>query len=196
MNLFKHWTWAGMVRATWAVTVGTFGARFQSFCRRRLGFESGVLDVEEHRLPGGSPEQMLKGLEANGTLNFLEVMLVRDFLELNAEAAPPDRLLVLRVAVGDPTAVAGGASNGFRFTFGFALASGDRLLFLRVQDHLRKMGLGRSALRRLVREHGITRVETVPEERLPPYSRSRAGEARGAALRALFESVVHETGED
>jgi hypothetical protein len=196
MNLFKHWTWAGMVRATWAVTVGTFGARFQSFCRRRLGFEPGVLDVEEHRLPDGSPEQMLKGLEANGTLNFLEVMLVRDFLELNAEAAPPDRLLVLRVAVGDPTTVAGGPSNGFRFTFGFALASGDRLLFLRVQDHLRKMGLGRSALRRLVREHGITRVETVPEERLPPYSRSRAGEARGAALRALFESVVHETGED
>lgn len=195
MNLFKHWTWAGMVRATWAVTVGTFGARFQSFCRRRLGFEPGRLVVEESRLPGTSLEPMLDGLEENGTLNFLEVMLIRDFVKLNAEAAPPDRLLVLRVEVGEPAAEVGGASDGFRFTFGFALASGEKLLFLRVQDHLRKMGLGRSALRRLVREHGVSTVETVPLERMPAYSRSRAGEARGGALRALFRSVVNERGE-
>jgi hypothetical protein len=190
-NLFKHWTWSGMVRATWAVTASTFGARFQTFCRRRLGFEPGQLELEEHQLAAPIPEATLAELTGDGRLNFLEETLVREFCARNTGEWAPDRLFVCRMAVGDPTAAPGDA-DAFRFTFGFALTRGDTLLFLRVQDHLRRMGLGRQALRRLVREHGVTEVETVPNDRLPTYSRSQAGEARGDALRSLFRSVLDE----
>jgi len=194
-NLFKHWTWSGMVRATWAVTAGTFGARFQTFCRRRLGFEPGRLEVEEHRLAARSVEKTVTALAGDGRLNFLEESLVRELCALNTGAEAPDRLLVCRMVVGDPTAEPGSA-DAFRFTFGFAVARGSTLLFLRVQDHLRKMGLGRRALRLLVRQHGITEVETLPEDRLPTYSRNQAGEARGDALRSLFRSVLDEVDAD
>jgi hypothetical protein len=45
MNLFRHWSWSGMFRVTWAVCVATYGARFQQFCRRQLGLESGELTL-------------------------------------------------------------------------------------------------------------------------------------------------------
>ena len=41
MNLFKHWSWATMLRATYAICCSTFGARFQTFCARRLDLEPG-----------------------------------------------------------------------------------------------------------------------------------------------------------
>ncbi len=41
MNLFKHWSWATMLRATYAICCSTFGARFQTFCARRLELEPG-----------------------------------------------------------------------------------------------------------------------------------------------------------
>ena len=41
MNLFKHWSWSGMFRVTWAISAGTYGLRFQSFCQRRLGLTLG-----------------------------------------------------------------------------------------------------------------------------------------------------------
>ena len=34
MNLFKHWSWATMLRATYAICCSTYGARFQTFCER------------------------------------------------------------------------------------------------------------------------------------------------------------------
>ena len=36
VNLFKHWSWSTMFRATYAVCCATYGARFQTFCRSRL----------------------------------------------------------------------------------------------------------------------------------------------------------------
>jgi hypothetical protein len=42
-----------------------------------------------------------------------------------------------------------------RFNFGFAVVYENRLVLFRVQDHLRKMGLARQALRALVHQHKI-----------------------------------------
>jgi predicted acylesterase/phospholipase RssA len=41
MNLFKHWSWATMLRATYAICCSTFGARFHTFCGRRLDLAPG-----------------------------------------------------------------------------------------------------------------------------------------------------------
>ena len=63
-------------------------------------------------------------------------------------------------------------------------------MFLRVQDHLRKMGLGRRALAALVREHGIETVAPPKMARMPDYVQTRPGEARIDTLRELFGSVL------
>jgi len=45
MNLFRHWSWAAMLRVTWAISAGIYGARFQTFCERRLGLKIGAIAV-------------------------------------------------------------------------------------------------------------------------------------------------------
>ncbi|MBE9560619.1 MAG: hypothetical protein IMF15_07500, partial [Proteobacteria bacterium] len=47
MNLFRRWSWSQMLRFTWTMTAGTYGARFQSFCEYRLGLDSGDLEFKE-----------------------------------------------------------------------------------------------------------------------------------------------------
>ncbi len=44
VNLFRQWSDSPMIRATWALSASTFGARFQTFCRRRLGLEHGEVE--------------------------------------------------------------------------------------------------------------------------------------------------------
>jgi hypothetical protein len=43
MNLFKHWSWAPMLRVTWTICAGNYGARFQSFCERHLELHIGKI---------------------------------------------------------------------------------------------------------------------------------------------------------
>lgn len=192
MNLFKHWSWAGMLRATWAVTASTFGVRFQTFCHRYLGLEVGEVRVEEVTLPGGADstrlEEVLGQPSITGRLNFLELRLVRSLVALHAAA---DSLLILRLAVRDPTGPpeGEGEADELQFTFGFALARGRELLYLRVQDHLRKMGLARAALRRLVREDLVEGVVDLRAEDLPEWSNQTPGEARMGKLAQLFRSA-------
>lgn len=47
MNLFHRWAWSGMFRVTWAASASCYGARFQTFCERRLH-----LSRQNQRLPG------------------------------------------------------------------------------------------------------------------------------------------------
>jgi hypothetical protein len=190
MNLFKHWVWSGMVQATWAITAGTFGARFQNFCRRRLGFEPGRMEVEEHRLTPSGADALLTELRSDHRLNFLEESMIRDLVEKNTGDQAPDRLFVLRMVAREPMVADAADARSLRFSFGFAVTRGDELLFVRVQDHLRKMGLGRRALAILVRDHGIRKVETPTMEHMPDYVRSRPGEARVDTLKELFGSVM------
>lgn len=193
LNLFKHWSWAGMVRATWAVTASSFGARFQIFCQRRLDLTVGAVRVRSHALPDGAGaglDELLESLSADGRLNFLERDLVHEFAERNPGT---DRLLILRLAVREPVAGPEEADAAeLELTFGFALAAGKDLVYLRVQDHLRKMGLARRALRQMVHARVVDRVLPVRKADLPAWSQNTPGEAAIHALRHLFRSVRFE----
>jgi hypothetical protein len=67
MNLFRRWSWSRMLRFTWTMTAGTYGARFQSFCEHRLSLESGEPKFSDRPLQidatvpgdGGQPELTL-----------------------------------------------------------------------------------------------------------------------------------------
>jgi predicted acylesterase/phospholipase RssA len=182
MNLFRHWSWSWMFRLTWAVSAATYGARFQKFCERRLSIPSGAVDAP---LRPGPPFA-----EPPETLSALELDLVRRVGEA-CRLAPGSRLITLplRLAVLEPgssyrTALETAAPGDrppldvlFRFTFGFAVIldvkapaggkPGRHLLFLRVRDHLRKLGLGRRAVRYLMTRHGLdSRPPELRDDRL------------------------------
>lgn len=117
MNLFNHWVWASMFRVTYAVSAATYGARFQTFCRKRLKLELGTLQVR----PLNEAE-----------LNFYEKRRFEQIREAG------DSLWALELLVQNPGE--GGEKIVFRFGFAVSDANGC-LAYYRVQNHLRNIGL-------------------------------------------------------
>ena len=169
MNLFQHWTWSGMLSATWAVTAATYDPRFQRFCAERLDLRPGRVRVPATSEPRGGrrlPDratwtawdekhrtaERYAWQEASIGLNFWEAELVAHFLDEMAE----DGALTLhpiRVVVESPRREDG---HPFEFTCGYlilrdAATDAVTLVHVRVQNHLRKMGVAATALRELAR---------------------------------------------
>lgn len=215
MNLFHHWSWAGMFRVTWAVCVATYGARFQQFCRRHLGLESGLLTLADpvnvgdpqwedslnfveqeqvRRIIVGHYAVLAKGAEvadAAAAAETLEDMDKDLLVERSNEwmaIKGHKRLVVqpLEMRVSDPF----GKEQDFIFPVGFALlgepdSKGVRsLVYFRIQDHLRRMGLGRSGLQKLRGAYGDMRID------MPAGLDMIIGEADPALLQHLWHSVL------
>ncbi len=172
MNLFRHWAWSGMLRVTWTISGPTFGARFANFCRERLELDRGELRRGYN----------LTSVEAlNGSsLTFLERKRIADVIAL----APVSSFTVtpFEIRVRDPRTL----SNEISFPVGFALTSNGTLWYFRIQNHVRKMGLGRKALALAIGNKLITGLAAPPQTpeamRLWPPDRVRS-------LVVLYESA-------
>jgi hypothetical protein len=152
-NLFRHWSGSDMLRLTFAIVACTFGGRFQSFCERHLGLTRGEIRLGKHG--EGAYNEYETGL-----LQVLEA----EAAARNAQAGDiPVLLEVKPLFVSD----AGPAGRGWTLTVGFAFLEEGRLRWIRIQNHLRKMGLGREALEKLVAEN-VT---------LLPYAENDSGKA-------------------
>ena len=182
MNLFKHWSWATMLRATYAICCSTFGARFQTFCARRLDLEPGRPQVVS-RPVNGALDRLLEEARQRNELNFFELQLIR---RCAADRVPFDEIHLLRLRVDDPSrAVADPAAPpALEFTFGFALTHQHEFVYFRVQDHLRRMGLARDALRKLCDGNRYTVVSEHAQVDADPEGWLR--------FRALLNSVLSE----
>lgn len=176
MNLFKHWSWCGMLRATWAVAGSTYGARFQGFCVHRLGMEEGrSLSITRTMAP------------SDQDLNFVERELwakitkqvevwepikrkIEKWRQVESRIDPSGKLKeqlekwekankqmvsndswtptcwVVAASISDPA----DRRHTLTFNVGFAVTLGTTLIYLRIQDHLRRRSLGRDSLRKLV----------------------------------------------
>lgn len=173
MNLFQHWSWVPMFRLTWALTLQTRGARFVHFCERRLEVPPITRDLliefsayrrrgpEEGDAPrwGAEFAGKIDRLRAAGRINFLEEQLlhskgVKDII---------DRAIEYKVGVvwiRTSEFLARGGAHGLveNLPVGIVLitrAHGAKegefeINVLRVQDHLRRMGLGFATVKRLV----------------------------------------------
>lgn len=191
MNLFRHWSWSPMFRATYAITAATLSERFQRFCKRRLELDLGDMEVGLAALDDASLE----------SLNFVERELVDSMVPAarRAKAAGAYRLARFEMVIRYPSGQPGGQPvELLRFHFGFALLAGHRLAFFRIQDHLRRMGLARRALSLLcAREPRLTMDTESAEPTLKAAADALAvqppvveviGEER-QALWHLFKSV-------
>jgi hypothetical protein len=135
MNLFRHWSWSGMFRVSWAISACTFGARFQKFCEKHLELDLGKLSVRKRNDVDVAVKEELNPYEQRVGKYF-----TRDDNFLFAS------LFVLELKVKNPL----DSDTNKTFHFGFALVNAaNELSFFRVQDHLRQMGLGRRALKEL-----------------------------------------------
>ena len=181
MNLFKHWSWATMLRATYAICCSTFGARFQTFCGRRLDLAPGEPRVVS-RAVSGPVGGILDEAHRRGELNFWEIKVIR---ECESRGVPFDEIHLLRLRVEDPSRSAADpdAEAALEFTFGFALTHQREFVYFRVQDHLRRMGLARDALLRLCRR-GYTEVS--------PHAQKEADPEGWSRFRALLTSALSE----
>jgi hypothetical protein len=171
MNAFKHWSWSGMFMATYSVCCGMCGARFQRWCERHLEMWPGKVKTEVRIAPADSKGIMpwLQELERKDDINFVELeeLAARNPKGEFAFLKPGDSLVLLRMdcrpGIAAPAHRGGTGAELISFTFGVAVVAQcmdndqgitqpDSLVFFRIQDHLRRMGLARRAMRELV--HG------------------------------------------
>ena len=150
MNMFRHWSWAPIFRVAWAVGAPTFGRRFVGFCELRLDMprlNSAVGIAELARPPGVSWQAHCDALADDGRINHVE----RGILLSDAIAAGVDhaalRLVAMRMEWG--SVLGRSAGDLPDSTVAIAVVEGRTLRLLRVQDHLRRMGLGAEFMRRL-----------------------------------------------
>src|SRR6185436_18933773 len=186
INVFNHWAWSGMFRATWAVSAATYGGRFRAFCEQHLNLTLG--EAEAKQVLSGAPTK--SALEAAG-LNGHEQHQIADEYVSGGEDVVVYRLelLVRHPIRKDPPLIT--------FGFGYAVMRGDELVMYRVQDHLRGMGLGRRGLVALVvhnqRRKLVLRADD-GEELLKFFAKfnEQTDRAKLADFRAMVVSVNEE----
>lgn len=182
MNLFKHWTWSSMFMVTFSISCGMYGARFQRWCERHLDMRPGKVEAESAKVPASEQERepWLGELEKGDDINFVEKEMIREHIE------GADTLVMLRMNCSSPVAIpphrGGSVGPLLSYTFGIALVKDANIVFFRIQDHLRRMGLGRQAMRALVEQ------KLVKGARIP---RSYGG---WQVIEGLFHSVRTEHG--
>jgi hypothetical protein len=202
MNLFLHWSGSGMFRVAYAVSACTFSGKFQKFCEKFLNLGTGdivaacILDnMNAHvRRPDGTQDLKLTPEQERtlaATFNPVEVEEIRS--HFSESQGLPETCYSFSLNVVNPLHPA----QRKRFTFGFALTRFTphhvEILHFRIQDHLRRIGLGRQAVGRLLEE--LLRSTRMPpgEERSERLKRiiPRSGDDRADSkyFMKLFNSV-------
>ncbi len=148
MNLFMHWAWSGIFQVSWAISACTFGAKFQKFCAARLELDI-MGDIVLHRIWPADDAQPFLDCAAKH-LNLFEVKEIEKHLSRHLRS--PDQCYAFHLIVQSPLTQE--CAKAFCFGFALLIEAGNKVEidYFRVQDHLRKMGLGRMALKALVSE--------------------------------------------
>jgi hypothetical protein len=169
-----------------------FGARFQRFCRRRLGLEVGeVCCAAPVPLPDKTALD-LEHLKAKAGLNFIEAEHVQKIVK-TCFAGREGSLSVAQLSLRVVSPFDGNDRTTFSFPFAFALideSGAERtLLYYRVRDHLREIGLGRKGLAVLF-EEGLAERMVSADAGAPRSLWTVIPEADYPAVRRLWTSVV------
>ncbi len=207
MNLFLHWSWSRTFRQTWSISASTYGARFQTFCQRRLGLELGFVWAERMKVDPaaelGKRWAKVKRLHDERRVLGLEHRLLRELIEREAGHFYLLKVVVLMARASEEMRATSRFETRrpprdkdvvFDYTVGIA-AVGEHpkdqsqcITFLRIRDHLRRLGLGRASILRLIADHGVTRARILPDTELQRFyhriDRARFGD--------LFKSVWNE----
>ncbi len=204
MNLFLHWSWSRTFRQTWSISASTYGARFQTFCQRRLGLEIGMVWAERLEVPEAPLEAgwaAIGKLRESRKILDLEDRLLDKLVENKAGEVYLLKVVVLKSRAAErlraiprfsPRPEEPEDNVVFEYTVGIAsvwkTAKGRSISFLRIRDHLRRLGLGRASILRLIVDHGVEWHRVIDDAQLQQFyhriDRARFGD--------LFKSVLNE----
>ncbi len=144
INLFRHWSWSAMFQASWTISACTYGIRFQRFCRHHLDLELGK--VTTSTIANDQIDAC--------TLNAFELLQVKAIYNIYQKQQANLQLYLMNLQVASPVP---SENNEFQplipvFNFGYAIIDTQKntILMFRVQDHLRKLGLGNAGLLNLI----------------------------------------------
>jgi hypothetical protein len=161
MNLFRHWSWVPTFRICWALSAQTSGARFVGFCESRVGIPriDQSLRVDGHRREQGeSIVDFAARLRDLGLINFVEASILKS-KPLN-DSGDIDEVFVLNLRWD--RMLPKGHDLERNLPLGIAAKAGERLLLFRVQDHIRRLGLGHEFMRLLMDQRRIVSVAVAP----------------------------------
>jgi len=162
MNIFRHWTWSPMFRVAWAVGSPTFGRSFLTFCEHRLELPRmhDIVVVREETPNGANWIEHCAALAADGRVNDVELGILKSDALLAKTDPAQLRLALLRIKWLPILKRTSG--NLAETTVGVAVIEGTTVRVLRVQDHLRRMGLGAEFVRRVLARFEVQDVDIRP----------------------------------
>ena len=165
-----------MFRATWSICAATFGRRFQTFCEKQLGMSQGAVRVRtlwnhvDPRSDADLEDRLAQQRKSERFLNFVEaeqsLLFTRSLQARNAQPTLGSLTQVVAFRLEVDSIDPAQSSELLSFGVGYALLGQaevlDRsykpttqILLFRIQDHLRNLGLGRSALTALLDDGGV-----------------------------------------
>jgi hypothetical protein len=155
-----------MFRIAWAMGAPTFGARFVAFCDQRMDLPRLDNDDKDRRalwVEDASPAdgvdwtQHCDRLADDGRINHVEHGMLSSTAMMSDAEARPTRLFLLRLRW--KSVLARTSARIPDTTLGVAALSGTTLRMLRVQDHVRRLGLGAEFMRLLIEHEPVDRVD-------------------------------------
>lgn len=153
LNLFNYWSGSDMLRLTWSLSASTYGARFQKFCDEKLDLQVGNVvgePIDIRQLPYDEirdiyfPPDGLTRKEQDRIEAIVEE--IRKLAKKNTEVKL-STFWVFRIdaqLLGSP-----GEDSQLPYSLpcGCALTDDeDSLVYIRIRDHMRGLGLARQAL--------------------------------------------------
>ncbi len=183
-NLFKHWSWSATFRLTWSISASTYGARFQKFCEKRLGLVLGTLRTDKTI---NLSSKTWEGTVSASHLNWHEKDLIGEFRKAcEEEYKDPGTVYLLQME--PDKGVPPEHHDKLRTTFGFVVVRDRAILYLRIQDHLRRMGLAREAIAQLLKEGDVEKAGDPPDK----FAKDEKFAERVAHFKQRFASVKME----
>ena len=173
MNAFRQWSWSPVFRIAWTAGSPTYGKPFVTFCELRLGLpameKQKYTAMDDHQVTSRWDDCCQSLLDAR-KINPLEwSLLAADPLQPMVRDGNYDRhILLLRlnwdlITVRNPAEPDGDACPRRAATVGVAVLVDGTLHLLRIQDHVRQMGLGATFMQRIVRSNlSFERVDVRP----------------------------------
>jgi hypothetical protein len=133
-----------MFQASWTISACTYGVRFQRFCRHHLDLELGKVTTST----------ITNDQFVDCPLNAFELLQVKAIYNIYQKQQANLQLYLMNLQVAPPVP---SENKEFQplipvFNFGYAIIDTRKntILMFRVQDHLRKLGLGNAGLLNLI----------------------------------------------
>lgn len=196
MNAFRNWSWVPMFRIAWTIGAPTSGSRFIAFCQQRLDMPRiDNRDKDQRnvlRLLDVSPDAdadwatHVPSLAEQGLINHIEESMLLSEPVQRKDEQTPDRLLLLRLRWSNVLAAVDADLPDT--TLGIAVLGERQLRLLRVQGHLRHLGLGTEFMRILLQREPVEGVDIRGGYYgLAGVCRNRVARELGAYLRDMLE---------